>query len=290
MGVKALCKAIAYWTIPPGFQNLLRKVTQGHLEKYSANALTLKLCARNTKYKDIHKGKRCFIVCNGPSINKQDLLPLKNEIVFSVSSGYLHKDYLAIQPRYHVLVPLIYGPSLTEAIAIDWFKQMHDRLGSAEIFMAAQDEPLTRQHDLFPGRTVHYIYANRSFEPGETQTIDISKGVPGYQSSPIMSLMIAMYMGINKIYLLGTEHDSFASGIYKHFYTNSPDYKNKDMEVTDEGKIISTYEELKANLALWEQYRVLKNIARHNNIEIYNATAGGRLDEFERVALPDIVR
>src|SRR6187551_16933 len=39
--------------------------------------------------KDIHKGKRAFIIGNGPSLKQTDLSKLKNEITFGMNRVYL---------------------------------------------------------------------------------------------------------------------------------------------------------------------------------------------------------
>ena len=44
---------------------------------------------RLAEMKDIHKGKRAFIIGNGPSLNQTDLSKLKNEITFGMNRVYL---------------------------------------------------------------------------------------------------------------------------------------------------------------------------------------------------------
>ena len=47
-----------------------------------------KILKRNKELKDRHKGGRCFIVLNGPSINNHDLSSLKDEEVFATNYFY----------------------------------------------------------------------------------------------------------------------------------------------------------------------------------------------------------
>lgn len=58
----------------------------------------------NEELKNKHKGRRLFVVGNGPSINEQDLRPLKAEITFFVNRGFLHPHYETIQPTYHIII------------------------------------------------------------------------------------------------------------------------------------------------------------------------------------------
>lgn len=280
---RSLLGKVAYWSLPPGIQDSL----SGIRERWS-NPRYLQLCAANIRFKNIHAGKRCFILANGPSVNKQNLVPLKDEIVFSVSSGYLHKDYSAIRPMYHCNAPLPFSHKLTEEIAVDWLKQMDGKIGRAELFFDVADEPFIRKKNLFSQRKINYVFCKGSIRE-QCDVVDISNKIYAIQSVSIMALMVAIYMGFSKIYLLGCEHDSFMTGQYKHFYAASPEYQNKDAAVTDDGKVFSLYDELQSAVSLWTQYKILKRIAFSNGISIYNATIGGALDEFERVHLEDVL-
>lgn len=277
------------WLMPVGLYRLRAEIWPEYLARRTYLKRPLQLASENRVLKDRHRSQRCFIIANGPSVNTQNLLPLKNELVFSVSNGYHHKNYLQIQPKYHCVPQLTYG-KVTTSDAIAWFKEMHEKLGDAELFLNYTEEQLVREHDLFPGRRIHYLCLHDSFERhSQDSLIDITGTIPGVQSVPIMCLMVAMYMGCREIYLLGTEHDQFKTGRYGYFY--KPTVLNgKDIGVASDGKVIdSNYEVFTAMLELWRQYRYLKQIAHQNEISIYNATHGGELDEFPRVQLEQII-
>ena len=55
------------------------------------------------RYKDIHKGERCFIIGNGPSLNKMDLSLLKDEITFGMNRIYLLFNKVGFKTNYHVV-------------------------------------------------------------------------------------------------------------------------------------------------------------------------------------------
>jgi hypothetical protein len=93
-----------------------------------------------------------------------------------------------------------------------------------------------------------------------------------------------MYMGLDPLYLLGTDHDHFRSGEYKYFYEPTV-LRGKDLSVDENGKLRSGWhDELAGLAALWRQYRGIRQIATANGITVFNATAGGELDEFPRAA------
>jgi hypothetical protein len=91
-------------------------------------------------------------------------------------------------------------------------------------------------------------------------------------------------MGFRTIYLLGVDHDQFKTGEYNYFYKPTV-LHGKDSTVSSEGRVRSSrYDEFQALARLWRQYRHLRNVASANGAEIFNASAGGELDEFPRVS------
>src|SRR3990170_3289750 len=50
--------------------------------------------------KDIHKGKRAFVIGNGPSLKQTDLSKLKNEITFGMNRIYLAFPYWGFTTTY----------------------------------------------------------------------------------------------------------------------------------------------------------------------------------------------
>lgn len=248
----------------------------------------LALTCRNADLKDRHRGARIFILCNGPSVRNQNIRPLKDELVISVSSGYLHPDYAEIAPAYHCVPQITYG-LMTRKDVVAWFGEMHERLGKATLILNETEEPLVREEGLFPGRDVRYVDLKARFAdlpPGAIP--DLTTAIPRVQSVPILALMLAMYMGGDRLYLLGTDHDHFRSGEYKYFYEPTV-LRGKDISVDERGKLRGGwFAELTALVTLWSQYRSIKEIAAQNDIEIFNATQGGELDEFPRVELDSL--
>ena len=53
--------------------------------------------------KDIHKGKRAFIIGNGPSLTKEDLEMLTNEITFASNRIYKMFDDTEWRPKYFTI-------------------------------------------------------------------------------------------------------------------------------------------------------------------------------------------
>ncbi len=282
MNYKFIFKRIIFVFLPYGIFVWLRKIK---LPVFNRKKI-LFLCRPNINLKDIHSGKRCFIVCNGPSVNKQNLKPLKNEFVFSVSSGYHHKDYALIQPRYHCVPQITYG-LISENDVVKWLSEMQSKIGGAEVFLNYTEHALVQKYKLFPNKKISYLFMHGLLKNKYNGRIDISGQIPSVQSVPVMCIMIAMFMGFNRIYLLGTDHDSFRTGEYKYFY-NPTVLKDKDFMAVKNDDLFLKQEEFLAYSLLWQQYRKINEIAINNSISIYNATLGGALDIFERLNFDEL--
>jgi len=271
------------WCLPYGLVLSYRKWNALHSE----TTLPVSLLSSNKALHNIHAGERCFILGNGPSVKDVDLSVLQGETVISVSNGYLHRNFAKFAPRYHCL-PNVSYVGKTEADIINWFKEMHEHIGDATLFLNETEAALVREHDLFPGREIHFLALREDFDTWDLKRpIDLTAAVPRVVSVPVMTLMIALYMGFSDIYLLGVDHDDFRSGRYTYAFDLTIN-KNKDPTVGAHGEVtINNYDMLQIFARLWRQYRALRQLATAKDVRIFNATPGGALDEFPRMTLQD---
>ena len=89
--------------------------TRPYLKKLNMDKNTDKIRSFENK----HKGERCFIIGNGPSLNKTDLTMLKNEITFGLNKIYLNFNKMGYSPTYFVIVnPLVINQCANELLQI----------------------------------------------------------------------------------------------------------------------------------------------------------------------------
>lgn len=269
------------WLLPPGFHRYLDMASLRGWFRYRRRQ---NLYIANRALKAMHAGQRCFILANGPSVKEQDIRALQGEIVISVSSGYHHPDFASIAPRYHCVPALTYHSGFTQERAIAWFQEMHAHLGSAKLVLSDQERCLVERFRLFEGREIYYLCMSARFD-AMNDIPDLAACVPRVSTVPVMALMLAMYMGCNEIYLIGTDHDWFIKKEYKYFY--EPTVLKGSDPGTDGNGLIKTglFDELPNITAVWSQYRALRELAEKVGVQIFNATNGGLLDEFPRVEL-----
>jgi len=237
----------------------------------------------NSKFYNIHKGERCFVLCTGPSVNLLDLRKLKGEYSIAVSNFYMHKDYNVISPTYYCMPNFTYTDLFTKEIGKKYLEKLEREAGDTQFFYGITEKEMIEQYGLYSGKRINYVY----FFPLEQgyEEVDLTLKTMAVQSVPIMCLELAVYMGFKEIYLIGTEHSELTINKYNYFYDRKDNIVGDvDDSVDINGNLNGTYKRFLPGIyRLWEQYKILKQIAERRGIKIFNATIGGQLDIFERV-------
>lgn len=223
------------------------------------------------KYKDIHKGKRCFIVATGPSLRIADVDKLKDEYTFGVNSCLTMYDKTDWRATYYGIVD-------SNAVSI-----MGERLKSNEIptfFYTDIDAVYDGKNGVpFPkddsDNVLTDTFWRRLFPKKypETQfSSDITKVVYTGKSVVYAMLQIAVYMGFSEIYLIGVDCNYAQPKMYSDNVTYI-DFKTKWSKERLE----------KQGNQMLPQFDIARKYADEHGIKIYNATRGGQLESFERV-------
>lgn len=226
---------------------------------------------RLDELKDIHRGDRCFIMGCGPSLNKQDLKPLENEIVIGLNATYLVKDMYDIDFKYYVLNE--YGAA---------FKPRHKKILGLEtiLFMA---DPSAKEYKKNEKKYRKYKNAEVILlKTGELicdnnftwMNRDLKNGICRCVHTPAaMGLPVAYHLGFDNVYLIGIDME----------YRTHPNYFYGDREPSRKMFIEGYYERSS------KEFRGIANAFEDDGRKVYNATAGGKLDLLDRVNLEDIL-
>lgn len=151
-------------------------------------------------FKGIHKGKRCFLIGNGPSLTYEDLEQLrkKGEIAFGANRIYRSFDKTLWRPNYYLMVD-------SSMIQQDIEIIQNYQLPSVFIGDNYSENKLTGLNNCF--------YFSRM--PNDYQTdcfsTDITQYVYGGSTVIYDAMQIAIYMGFMEIILLG----KFFSWLYR---------------------------------------------------------------------------
>ncbi len=237
------------------------------------------LLNRNQVFKNKHMDRRCFVIGNGPSLNKQDLSLLSNEITIAVNSFYKHPIVEKWQPNYHCIA----DPSFFyESTAMgNFFQNLRQKIHSSKFLVPVYAKNVMENQKLLPVDQTYYAAFRGTLNNGLNYKIDLTEPIPGVQSVSQLAIMWAIYMGCSPIYLLGLDHDWLSQrGVFTHFYRGATidSYSKAEGDLSK----ISYKDNLRLALDLWKGYETILRIIANKNISIINATEGGFLDVFER--------
>ena len=270
------------WLIPPVPYSHARRLWRWVKHSYSPEVLVA--LVKNRNLRNIYAGRRCFVIGNGPSLSRQDLRVLSNEVTIVCNFFYKGKDeqnnwqptiYCAADPASSNLRPEHYENvfRLIEA--------------SAYVFDIGVLRKLYKLHREVPSlkKVLKSLYGVVFDDPlfmlSEPIEVDMTRPIPGVGHTPMLSLMVALYVGCNPIILIGVDHDyeyRYFRGDYKvsHFYAENDD----EIEIMPVTSHLVMAEEV---LKTYSSYDMIKKIARKMGVEIYDATEGGHLDTFPKV-------
>lgn len=218
---------------------------------------------RLKKFKNIHQNEDCFIIGNGPSLNKMDLAPLKKYHTFGLNKIYLLFDKIDLNLSYHVAVnPLVIEQSAREFETLlgcpsflSYRVANHLVHRFNHIFFILTDGPCLFQPDirqpLYEGYTVTYV-----------------------------AMQIAFYMGFQRVFLIGVDHNFIAKG-----KENEKQYLAGDDHNHFDSSYFSNREWQLPDLDASElSYHIARFFYSRNNRTIYDASFDGKLNIFPKIS------
>lgn len=229
-----------------------------------ADARWDKSIKRLLKYKNRHKGERCFIIGNGPSLKKMDLSLLKNDVTFGMNRIYLMFNDLGFSTTYYVTVNKL----VVEQCARDIVKL------SCPKFISWHARNLI---DFTSNMICLYSDCDGTHSKFFT---DITKGVNEGATVTYVAMQIAYYMGFEKVILVGVDH-SFKTQGKPHTMVVS---EGDDLNHFDPGYFGKGFRWQLPDLRTSELvYRIAKYQFENTNREILDATIDGKLQVFPKV-------
>jgi len=249
---------------------------------------------KNIKYKNIHKGKRCFILGSGTSINKEDLKVLKDEIVFAVNNFYVHEDFDDIMSgntdKYYMTAPIHPPQTYTEWKL--WFKDMEKKVPlTAKLFVGINPNSLNAKklilnENIFTKHNINYYYTGKVFSEifFNKNNLDLSKPIYSADAVSLYALTTALYMGFDEIYLLGMDHDYFLYDnesemrMYKDAIHQKDEFKRKFGDKFYINEFLRQYR----IFTMYETYKV------NHSSKIFNATSTRVLKVFPSVKFKEL--
>ncbi|WP_084590934.1 FkbM family methyltransferase [Desulfonatronovibrio magnus] len=141
------------------------------------------------KYENIHRGERCVIIGNGPSLNKMDLSFLKNEYTFGMNRIYLGFDKFDFHPTYHICV----NPAMLQQSG----REMLEKVKCPKFFHFEAIPTLKPDDDVI------YLNCRKTMSIFHT---DPRHGTNFGSTVTHGALQLAYFMGFQEVILIGVDH------------------------------------------------------------------------------------
>lgn len=232
---------------------------------------------KNKRLKGLHKGKRCFIIGNGPSIKDQDLTLLKDEYTFVTNYFILHDLAAEINPNFYCIV----DNALHEGrFPIEQLFKIDEKLPNSTCFFRYKAKKHVEKNGIFENSKVRYLKNKAYLNELWNINMRLNGCIPGTVNVIHTCIIIAAYMGFEEIYLLGCDSTLYIPRP-DHFY-NATELE-KTIEVNMDEKLFYTS-------YMFKSYSIIKRLFNRKKIKIYNATNGGVLDVFPRVRFEEIIK
>ncbi len=224
---------------------------------------------------------RCFIIGNGPSLNRTDLTKLCDEVTFGVNGLFLKFEEMGFTPTFYVVEDHL--------VAEDRAQQINAIKGPLKLF------PFNLAYCLDEGPdTLFFNHRPRPNPAGFEFSTDASRITYTGCTVTFTCMQLAFYLGFPEIYLVGVDasyeipkaverHDHYGVAVLdmqgddpNHFH---PDYFGKGYRWHDPqvDKMVAAYEEA-------------RRVTEARGVRIRNATIGGKLEVFERVDYESLFR
>ena len=220
------------------------------------------------------KGKRCFILGNGPSLTLEDIEMLKDEYTFASNKIYLLFNETKWRPTfYSVEDHLVLSQNIDEIRNVD---------SEYKLF----PEHSIRLSPSIPNSTYFNFYWNDVYPQEPDFSKDLEKGLYWGSSIVYTQMQLAVCLGFTEIYLLGVD------------YSYSVPKTQEDNVMISEGEVNHFHKDYRKPGEKWfapnlhyheKSFTKAKNFTESMNVKIYNATRGGKLEIFERIQLEDIL-
>jgi len=230
---------------------------------------------RLSNLKNKFYGKRCFILGNGPSLNKCDLALLKDEYTFGVNGIFYKTKEMGFRPTFYMVED--------NHVIDDNLNNINEYDIQYKFFPSIyKDRILETKNTYFFRVDMGFYSGSHPFYCKPRFTEDFSDVSYAGQSVTYMNIQLAYYLGFTEVYLIGMD---FSYQIRKTdeaqgqtLISNEDDINHFHPDYFGKGK---KWHDPKVERVGWN-YKFAKKHFEKNGRKIYNATIDGNLEIFER--------
>ncbi len=224
-----------------------------------------------------YKGKRIFIIGNGPSLNQMPLYLLKDEYKMCFNRFFLMVERLNWKPDFFATTDSSIVKDIAEElneIAIPqvkyaFFPDLHPTNTNYKKYIKERDN-------------VFWLYVDK---PGFSDNLPFC-GIN--QTVVNAGIQVAAYLGFSDIYVIGVDMtflDMKVKKINSYEWVSDQDDRNHfDPRYFSKGRVYHN-----PNLTMPESFDACRDFYADKDVNIYNAGYGGKLESFPRVKFEEVL-
>ena len=217
---------------------------------------------RLAELKDAHKGERCFIIGNGPSLQNTDLRKLRSETTFGMNRVYMAFEEWGFPTSYLVAVNSL----VIEQCAADFLTL------PMPVFLS------WRSQNKVPG-TWNPVYLHTTYS-GPRFALDARGRLWEGATVTYVCLQLAFHMGFETAVLIGVDHNFKTTGTPNTTVTSEGD----DPDHFNPGYFGKGFRWQLPDLDTSEiGYRMAKDAYENAGRKVLDATVGGKLEVFKKI-------
>jgi hypothetical protein len=244
-------------------------VRREHRQLFRQNPVLAEQESRLSGFANTHRGERCVIIGNGPSLRKTDMSLLEDQVTFGLNRVYLAFDEWGFDTTYHVVVNKFVAEQSGDELS-RVRSPLFTTLGNAKHLVGGPNPPLLLLNHRRPG-----FYG------------DVRYGIWEGATVTFVAMQLAYYMGFSEVILVGVDH---------RFKTTGPAHKLVESTSEDPNHFDPRYfgPGYKWQLPDLETSEIAYGLAREaferDGRRIVDATVDGALDIFPRAELSGLLR
>jgi hypothetical protein len=245
--------------------------------------------ARLAALKDVHKGQRCFIIGNGPSLKNTDLAKLKNEFTFGMNRVYLAFPEWGFSTSYLVSVNSLVIEQCAEdflKLPIPTFFSWRSRTFFEQVGKSAnqQTNQLTNQQlsnspnpPITQSPNLHFLHTTYT---GPKFATDVTGRLWEGATVTYVCLQLAFHMGFETVILIGVDHSFATQGKPNTTIVSQGDDPNHfNAQYFGKGFRWQLPDLDTSEVGYWMAKKAYEDAGR----KVLDATVGGKLQVFEKV-------
>lgn len=215
-------------------------------------------------FQNINSKKRCFIIANGPSLQKTNLELLKNEFSFGLNRIYLTFPTVSFRPTYYVAVnDLVLAQFAGEISQLQMPKFLNWNM-----------------RRFFPGQPSDIFFLKPSYVLKDRFEPDITKPMVFGGTVTFAALQIAYYMGFEEVIIVGLDHKYSEAGT-----PNKTEIRNYEKDTSHFHKDYfpkGVKWQLPDLLRSEIDFKLARDFYEKNGRRIFDATIGGNCRVFTK--------